>query len=530
MLNIAHRIILSTGLLRALIAFSSGAVGALAMAPFSFWPAMLVPLVVAVWLIDGSDQGASRFALAPLKSCCWLGWLWGFGYFVAGLWWLGAAFLVEGDKFAALLPFGVLGLPAVLALFTGLGFTIARIMWSHGVLRIFALSLGLGVSEWLRGHLFSGFPWNEVGMAFGNNIVLAQTASIFGLYGLNLVVLVVLAAPAVLLERKHLRFGLGFPLAAMVALTVFGTARLYLNPTKMVEGVKLRLVQPNISIDSSFRQDNRLDYVRKYIALSDRSKSDHSAGISDVTHVFWPESSLPTILSRDAQALSLIGASFPSGTTLIVGAARMQDAVKTGGAALYYNSMQIIKSGGTISDSYDKIHLVPFGEYLPLEKVLHWLGLTQFVEVPGGFSPGVTRSLLSVPGLPPVWPSICYEAIFPDEGVDNGARAGLIINVTVDTWYGDTPGPYQHFAQARLRAVEQGLPLVRDANSGISAVIDPVGRILGQLPLNSEDVLDSELPVALARTPYATFGEIGFAILLGFSAVLALVGKLKRGV
>lgn len=208
----------------------------------------------------------------------------------------------------------------------------------------------------------------------------------------------------------------------------------------------------------------------------------------------------------------------------------MQDAVKTGGAALYYNSMQIIKSGGTISDSYDKIHLVPFGEYLPLEKLLHWLGLIQFVEVPGGFSPGVTRSLLSVPGLPPVWPSICYEAIFPDEGVDKGARAGLIVNVTVDTWYGDTPGPYQHFAQARLRAVEQGLPLVRDANSGISAVIDPVGRILGQLPLNSEDVLDSELPVALARTPYATFGELGFAILLGFSAVLALVGKLKRGV
>ena len=528
MISVAERIVLSSGFGRMFIAFASGAVGALAMAPFNFWPAMFVPMVIAVWLLDGVEPGAQKYSFLPMRTAAWLGWLWGFGYFVAGLWWLGAAFLVDGDKFAALLPLGVIGLPAVLALFTSAGFVLARLLWSAGVLRIFALAFGLGASEWLRGHLFTGFPWNEIGMSLGNNLVLAQLASAVGIYGLNIVAIVLFSAPAVMIKRRHLKFAIGFPLAAFVALGMYGALRINFNPPAFVPDVKLRLLQPNVALDANFRQDNRMEIIKKYLALSDRAKSSNGTGIGDVTHLIWPESSLPTILSRDAEALSTIGAFLPLNTTLVVGAARFEDAAKVGGKPSYFNSLQVVAHGGTIADSYDKVHLVPFGEYLPLEGLLRALGLTQFVQVPGGFNAGKWRGLLKVPGLPPVSPTICYEAIFPEEVALNNSRAGVIMNVTVDTWYGDTPGPYQHLAQARLRAIEQGLPLVRDANSGISAVIDPVGRIVAALPLNVEDILDSKLPAALASTFYSRFGDLGLVILLIFTGLLASVGKLVR--
>lgn len=528
MTSIAERVVLSSGLGRALIAFAAGAVGALAMAPFNFWPAMLVPMVIAVWLLDGVEPGARKYSLAPLRTAAWLGWLWGFGYFVAGLWWLGAAFLVDGDKFAALLPLGVIGLPAALALFTSVGFVVARSLWSPGVFRIFALGVGLGASEWLRGHLFTGFPWNELGMSLGNNLILAQSASVIGLYGLNIVAIVIFSAPAVMIERRHLKFAVGFPVAALVVLGIYGASRLSLTPVSVVPGVKLRLLQPNVALDANFRQDKRMEIIKKYLALSDRAKSSNGTGIGDVTHLIWPESSLPTVLSRDAEALSTIGAFLPSNTTLIVGATRFEDAAKLGGKPSYFNSLQVVTHGGTITDSYDKVHLVPFGEYLPLEGLLRALGLTQFVQIPGGFSAGKWRGLLKVPGLPPVSPTICYEAIFPEEVVPSDARAGVIINVTVDTWYGDTPGPYQHLAQARMRAIEQGLPVVRDANSGISAVIDPLGRIVAELPLNVEDILDSKLPTALGWTFFSSFGGLGLVIILVFAGALAFIGKLLR--
>lgn len=525
MVSLAQRIVLSSGFARALIAFLSGAVGALALAPFDFFPAMLVPMVVGVWLLDGAAQGTKRFSTAPLRSAFWIGWLWGFGYFVAGLWWLGAAFLVEADKFAALLPLGVIGLPAVLALFPAFGFMVARLLWSAGSGRILAFAFALALSEWLRGHLFTGFPWNEYGMALGGNLVLAQASSLFGLYGLNLVTVALFAAPALLIDRTQLRFGVIVPVLALAAIAVFGGARLQFNQTDYVAGVKLRLMQPNVAIDANFRPENRMAIINKYISLSDRAKSASATGIGDITHLIWPESSLPTILARDAEALSAIGAFLPAKTTLIAGAARMEDAAEVGGKPRYFTSMQLISSGGLITQSYDKVHLVPFGEYLPLESWLRAIGLQQFVQMPGGFSPGSWRGLLKVPGLPPVAPAICYEVIFPGQVVPAGERPGLILNVTVDTWYGDTPGPYQHLAQARLRAIEEGLPLIRDANSGVSVVIDPVGRVIAQLPLNVEDVLDSKLPKALGWTLFSAFGDAPFAALMALTLLLALLGK-----
>ena len=194
--RLAHRVILANGWARAGLALASGAFGALAMPPFGFWPALAVSFTVAVWLIDGSAAGDRFRRLATLRRAAAAGWLWGFGYFVAGLWWLGAAFLVEADVFAWLLPFGVLGLPALLAFFPALGFALARAVWSPGAGRLFALALGLLAAEWLRGHVLTGFPWNTLGLALGQNLWLMQIASLLGLYGLTALAVLIGASPA----------------------------------------------------------------------------------------------------------------------------------------------------------------------------------------------------------------------------------------------------------------------------------------------------------------------------------------------
>jgi apolipoprotein N-acyltransferase len=235
--------------------------------------------------------------------------------------------------------------------------------------------------------------------------------------------------------------------------------------------------------------------------------------------LIWPESAFPFILSRDAGALAEIGAVLPQDTVLVTGAARADDEARPSGRARYFNAIQVIASGGHILDSYDKVHLVPFGEYLPFQTAFDRLGMRQFVHVPGGFEAGSKSRLLVVPGLPAVAPLICYEAIFPGEVVPAEApRPGLLLNVTNDGWFGATIGPYQHFAQARLRAIEEGLPLIRAANTGISAIVDPYGRVLAELPLGAEGVLDGGLPQPIAapvfaRSPFASAFSVWIAVL-----------------
>jgi apolipoprotein N-acyltransferase len=527
MTPLAHRVVLAWGWSRALIAFAAGAVGALAMPPFGALPALAVSLSVAVWLIDGAAAGPRRHAAWSAAAA---GWCWGFGYFIAGLWWLGAAFLVEADQFAWALPFGVLGLPAVLASFPAVGFGLARLFWTGNSGRILALAAGLAASEWLRGHLFTGFPWNTLGMAVGQNLLLMQAASVVGLYGLTALAIAICAAPATLGTGSSTRqrvLAPGVALAGLVVLGLFGWLRVPAEASPTVSGVKLRIMQPNLPQDAKFNPRNRDDIMRRYLALSDRATSPQSSGVADVTHLIWPESAFPFLLHRDARALADIAALLPPGVTLITGAARAEEPLPGEDGLRFYNSVQAIADDGTILSTYDKAHLVPFGEYFPLvlDTVLRGLGLRQFVHVPGGFTPAASRRTFEVRGLPPAAATVCYEAIFPGEVAAGGARPSLILNVTNDAWFGNTPGPRQHLAQARLRAVEEGLPLVRAANTGISAVVDSYGRTLGLLPLGIEGVLDAPLPRPLAGTPYRDAGDLWFAGLIAGFAAAALLSR-----
>jgi apolipoprotein N-acyltransferase len=527
MRSLADWVVLAEGWRRAAIAFGAGAVGALAMPPFGLWPALAVSLSLAVWLIDGSGAG-SRWS--SVRRAAGIGWLWGFGYFLAGLWWIGAAFLVQPDVFAWLMPFGVIGLPAVLALFAALGFGVARLLWSGSAWRIFAFAFGMTLAELVRGHAFTGFPWNTLGMALGQNLWLMQSASLLGLYGLTAVATLVFAAPATLgngetrAERLGPVFGAALVLLAMAG---YGAWRLSGPAPAPVAGVKLRIVQPNLAQDAKFHAGRGPEILRKYLELSNSSTSADATGVREPTHIVWPESAFPFLLHREAAALGIIADALPQGGVLITGAAR---STGEGRQARYYNSIQAVGDTGAVIASYDKVHLVPFGEYVPdfLERSLRAIGIREFVAIPGGFTAGERHTAFAVPGLPPVAGSVCYEAIFPGETMPPGPRPGLILNVTNDGWFGDTPGPRQHFAQARLRAVERGIPLVRAANTGISAVVDPYGRITASLAVGQESVIDADLPAVANAT---VFDNVGMPIVLGLCSAFflaALAGMRRR--
>jgi apolipoprotein N-acyltransferase len=516
----AHATVLTFGWRRAILAVVAGALSALALAPFNAWPILFVTMPVLVWLVDGSAAGRWSGAITAGVA----GWCFGFGYFVAGLYWIGYAFLVDAKTFGWLLPVAVVGLPAYLAIYTGLGLAATRLIWVRGPERILALAATLTVSEWLRGHLLTGFPWNSFGYALTEPLILAQSVSLIGIWGLTFIAVAVCASPAVLADDRvdtpHPYRAPVIGLLVLLGLAGYGAARLAAHPTSYVSGVKLRIMQPDLQQDVKFNYAAKDEVMARYLALSDRATGPQSSGVRDVTHLIWPESAFPFFLTREPDALSQIAAMLNPGTELITGAVRPAPA-ESGPRA--YNSVYVIDPDGSIRAIYDKIHLVPFGEYLPFQRLLEKFGLRQLTKQIGGFLSGSRRHAIDVPGAPKMMALICYEAIFPGSAVPAGERPGWLVNVTNDGWFGISSGPYQHLQQARVLAIAQGLPLVRAANTGISAVIDPVGRIVSSLPLGIEGVLDSGLPKSIAPTPVLTAGD--YPLVLFLVASLITIGR-----
>ena len=519
--RLAHVVILTSGWRRAAIAFAAGTASALAMAPVNAWPILFVTFPVLVWLVDGS--AANRWS-GPVNAAM-AGWCFGFGYFLAGLYWIGYAFLVDAKTFGWLLPIAVAGLPAYLALYTALGLAAARLIWVRGPERILALAATLTIAEWLRGHLLSGFPWNTFGYAFAEPLVLAQGVSLVGVWTLTFFCVAIFSTPAVIADDKadtrwpYLPLFLG--LAILAAVAGYGALRLSSNPTAYVSGVKLRIMQPNLQQDDKFNYSAKAQVMDRYLRLSDRATGPQSQGLRDITLLIWPEAAFPFFLTREPDAMAQIVTLLKPSTELITGAVRAPDNARAGSAQAY-NSIYVIDPDGSIRGIYDKVHLVPFGEYLPFERFLERLGFQELTKQRGGFLSGDRRRLIALPGSPPALPLICYEIIFPGAVLPPGPRPGWIVNVTNDGWFGISSGPYQHLQQARVRAIEEGLPVVRAANTGISAVIDPLGRIINSLPLGREGVLDSPLPRSVRPTLYARVGDApaGIAVAIAFVVVI----------
>jgi apolipoprotein N-acyltransferase len=526
--RLAHWIVLSWGWRRALVAITAGACSALAMPPLDAWPVLFLTLPVLVWLTDGAAGGR----LGGIPGAAIAGWWFGFGYHLVGLYWIGHAFLVDVKAFGWLLPFAVTGLPAFMACYTALGLALARMLWTRGPGRLIALAVALTVTEWLRGFLFTGFPWNSYGYAITGSLALSQGAALIGIWGLTFVSVAVFASPAVLLdERSDTRrpwLPLALGLILLAALAAYGTWRLSHTPTAFVDNVRLRIMQPNLPQDEKFNYGAKQRVMSQYLELSDRATGPRTSGVRDATHLIWPESAFPFLLTREPDAMAQIASLLPQGTVLITGAIRAPEVPAGHKIERAYNSIYVIDHDGTILSVYDKMHLVPFGEFLPFQNFLESLGLLQLTKLPGGFIPGDRRRAMDVPRAPRMQPFICYEIIFPGEAQPGSERPGWMLNLTNDGWFGISSGPYQHLRQARVRAIEQGLPLVRAANTGVSAVIDPAGRIVRSLPLGTEGVLDAQLPRRIDPPLYARTGDAGIFLTIAIAAIVLIRRRARR--
>ncbi|WP_150495908.1 apolipoprotein N-acyltransferase [Roseibium aquae] len=519
LLVLPNSCLLAWGWRRALIALLAGAVTSLALPPAGVLMAPVIGFSCLVWLMDGTVSRPEARRRAVFFSRFRLGWFFGFGYFLASLWWIGSAFLVEAEQFAWMMPFAVLLMPVGLALFTGLGAGIAGLFWRDGWRRILSLAVFLSASDWLRGHILTGFPWNSFGYLVADNLALSQTASVVGLYGLGFLVVLLAALPATLIDSTTRRQAILPTAIACVAVAVlWGAGQVRLTapvPTAAAE-VNIRIVQPSIPQEEKWRPENRQMIFQTLLDLT-RAPLGGASVVGLPQIVIWPESALPFLLTREPGALYQIAQALPEHAVLVTGAIRVEAG---DGPASFFNSIYVIDTDGTIIDLYDKVRLVPFGEYLPLEPLLTRIGLTALVNAPSAFQPGLTRRPLTTAGdFPSFIPLVCYETIFPGLSRRTGLGAEWLLNVTNDAWFGRTLGPYQHFAKARMRAIEQGLPMVRAANTGISAIIDSKGTAVGRLNLFQSGVVDGVLPGAAPTTPYARLGDIVYGILLFLSAL-----------
>jgi apolipoprotein N-acyltransferase len=501
-----------SGARRAVVAVLLGALSVLAFAPVHAWPVLFVTFGALVWLLDGCHAG--RASLAPRLKCASLTGFWfGFGYFLAGFYWIAEAFLVEPWRHGWMIPFVMTALPGGMALFFAAAAALAMALWWPGAGRVFALAIAFGLAEFARGHVLTGLPWNLVGYGLLGNGPLMQLAALFGVYALSLFAVLLFASPAAIWAPAGSnlagRRG-GVALASLLVLLlglgyVWGERRLA-AADQASTGLRLRIVQANIDQANKWRPENSAEIFTEYLDLT---KS--GTGLDGIDLIIWPETAVPFLLGDASDALLAIGEVLPDGTSLLVGSARVVDQRDAQGervAERIYNSLLVIDDKGRVLGGYDKIHLVPFGEYLPFQDFLEGLGFMQLTGVRGGFSAGKGPRLLAIPGAPPASPLICYEIIFPDDVTDAAPRPGWLLNVTNDAWFGSSAGPYQHFHQAQVRAVEQGLPVARAANTGISAVIDPYGRVLAEIGLGEKGVIDAELPKVGPPTPFVQFGGI----------------------
>ena len=495
------------------LAFVAGLLSALAFAPFGIIPLLLIAFAVLVLLIDGAHMSAR-----PIRNAALAGWALGFGQFLAGLYWVGYAFMVDPAADGWQMPFAVVLLCGGLALFPALACAVAAKFWREGVSRIFLFGAAYAATEWLRGHMFTGFPWNLAAYGWGWSPGILQSTSVVGAYGLTLLTILFGAALAELCSARRRAFLVPLAFTSLfIAMAVAGEVRLALTPTIDVPGVHLRIVQPNVAQREKYQHQY---IVRNWTKLVDLSIAKAK---TQPTHIIWPEAAPPFLLAREPAALDDITVLTASNRVLVTGAQRVD--FTPGGNPRFFNSVYIFAYGGKALDVYDKFHLVPFGEYVPFAAALASLGIRQLAG-PTGFTAGDGPHIFAVPGAPPMGPLICYEVVFPG-GVVGTARPGWFVNLTDDSWFGPSTGPYQHLLTARVRAIEEGVPIARAANTGISAVIDPLGRVTASLGLGQTGVLDAELPRALGLTLYARIGDLGFFMILILSVVGAIWSATK---
>jgi apolipoprotein N-acyltransferase len=497
-----------------------GALAAASLPPVHALPLLLIAFPGLVVLLGGTRSAWSGF---------WVGWWFGCGYFIGGIYWLAWPFTLDMERFGWMIPFAVFGLSALQAIFVGLAAALARATRMKGAAGVIMLAVCWAALEFARGqvgNVFAGFPWNLLAISWAAVDEMIQPAAYVGAYGLGFLTVFIAAMPAVFAEPTMSRaarwFWIAIAVLLLAALWIGGAARLAGSDREPVAGVRLRLVQGNIEQSLKWQEGRREQTFAHYLRLT------ASAGFERITHVVWPETAIDyrfetdyPVVRLEGERLKQIAAIIPPNGALLLGAIRDE-------ARRYYNSFHVVAPGGRVVATYDKHELVPFGEFVPMRPVLRRLGVEKLAHGAGDYTAGPGPATLDVPNAPGVSPLICYEAIFPGR-TDRRHRPGWLVNATNDAWFGLTSGPYQHFASARLRAVEEGVPLVRAANTGITAVVDAYGRVQARMAIMSTGVLDAELPRATMRpTFYARLGDRGLLVLLLLALAVALALEMRH--
>lgn len=492
-----------------------GALVAAGQAPLGLWGLALPALAVLLMLLS-SEARPGRAAF--------LGWYAGAGYFAAALFWIVEPFFVDASRDGWMAPFALPMMAFGMALFWAGAAGFAAALGRGREARLLALAVALAGADLARSYMLTGFPWTLFGHLWIGT-PLAQLAAIIGPIGLSLLTLLAgaaLAGIAVCRVRATRAALAGFAVLLVAGGWGFGLWRLSLPDPLRDPAIHVRLVQPNATQKLKWLPGMWAHYFDRMLVLSAAPPSDPAAPRPDL--IVWPETAVPWLLNRPGDTLSLI-AEAAGGATVALGIQRSAD-------LRAFNSLAVLGPDAGLRAVYDKHHLVPFGEYIPLGDLAARFGITAFAAQEGnGYSAGPAPQLLDLGPLGRVLPLICYEAVFPQDlrqaERDSGARADWILQVTNDAWFGNLSGPYQHLAQARLRAIEQGLPLLRAANTGVSAVIDAKGRVLQSLPLNTEGAIDAGLPASLPQTVYARTGDLPAALLL-LGLALGLVVRRVR--
>jgi apolipoprotein N-acyltransferase len=524
MTRLAEWTMLAHGWRQFLLLVVLGAIAGTSVPPLFILPALFVTFPFWVWALDGAER---RRGLGLIFGPAFgIGFAFGWGYFIVAFHWLGAAFFVEGGVFLAIMPVAILALAALIALFWGLASALAHIFWSHGGWRIVTLATFLGAAEYARGTLLSGFPFDLLGYALTANVEMMQLTSVIGVYGLTLLAALLAMTPALIWpadERGMVARLVPFflAIAAIAGQIGYGNYRLNATAVTLRDDLSVRLVQPIITEHSNWAAANPPEIISRLIEVS--------GDLTGKDLVVWPESVFPFFLSTYPEALSRIARMLPPETTLLTGAPRepeflSDDPTENPG----YNSILAINSDGEIVATYDKSHLVPFGEYLPLAPFWKLFGITQFVPGTNGWAPGDGRRLVSPPGLPAFIALICYEAIFSGDLGADPAKAGFILNVSNDEWFDGSIGPAQHAHHALLRAVETGLPMLRATNSGVTFAADPLGRVTAQLAPHQPGFVDVIPTNPIEPTIFARAGNGPFLAALALGLVLALVTRTRR--
>lgn len=490
----------------ALVLGVSGALSSLAMAPLHAWPVLIGTLAILIWSVDGARRRAR-----PLRSAFWRGFLFGFGYFLAGMFWLANAFINRGPEFIPLIPIAVPALAALLAAFWGGAMAAYSGLAQRSEWRILVFAVCLGVFEWLRGHMFGGLPWNLPAHAWSAGGAVSQSASWFGVYGLSMLTVLTLVSPAIAvgpgLSLRRLMPGMAGA-SILLILFSFGALRLQEADPGVAPGVRLRIVQSALTQTEKWSEGGALLARDRYLGLT------AAPGLDQVTHILWPEGALPIYMLEDGATLSLIGEVLGDDQVLMAGINRRAAAEE---GETYHNSLAVLRYHGgapRIVGLYDKVLLAPFGETIPFSSLLSAIGFADFARQQ--FSPGAGPFVMEIPGAPPVMPLICYEGIFPGFVRAGSPRPAWLFNLSNDAWFGDTSGPRQHVNQARYRSIETGLPMIRSASRGVSGVIDALGRMSVAIQPGAEGAYDVDLPRPIAAPLYAFWGDWPFWIISMF--------------